>query len=190
MPENEYVFHFPFVSTPCFLIDLGKAVTAQAPLKTQNGEPYRWHGGAGPNHSIVAYSAICAHRMSHPTPAFSFIGYRRQAVGFYTRENDVEHRAGVIQCCSEQSIYDPADGARVLGGPAPQPLASIALEITESGIIHATGVYGANMFDPYFETFGERLILEYERLDIEAPIGENSTALPIEEFTRNQIRCS
>jgi len=34
----------------------------------------------------------------------------------------------VIHCCSEHSQYDPAEGARVVAGPAPQPLAAILLD--------------------------------------------------------------
>jgi len=30
----------------------------------------------GANHSIVAYSAICAHRLTYPTREISFISYR------------------------------------------------------------------------------------------------------------------
>ena len=36
--------------------------------------------------------------------------------------------AQAIHCCAEHSVYDPASGARVVSGPAPQPLAAILLE--------------------------------------------------------------
>ena len=36
--------------------------------------------------------------------------------------------AHVIHCCADHSVYDPAEGARVVSGPAPQPLAAILLE--------------------------------------------------------------
>ena len=32
-------------------------------------------------------------------------------------------RGSVIHCCADHSVYDPAAGARVVAGPAPQPLA-------------------------------------------------------------------
>ena len=71
-----YLFHYPFVSTPCFLIDLGQPVTSRSNLKTRDGDRYRWQGGAGSNYSVVAFSAICAHKLSHPAPSVSFINYR------------------------------------------------------------------------------------------------------------------
>ncbi|TNF94313.1 MAG: hypothetical protein EP297_12060, partial [Gammaproteobacteria bacterium] len=140
--ETEYIFHYPYKSTPCFLIDLGKRIEGGNDLYTQEGERYIWKGGTGPKQSIVAFSAICAHRMTHPSPAVSFIGYRKHAVGYLTEKLKVEQRASVIQCCSEQSVYDPSKGAKVLGGPAPQPLAAIELEYQENGKLYATGVYG------------------------------------------------
>ena len=38
-----YLFHYPFVSTPCFLIDLGRPVEAHINLKTSDGNRYRWN---------------------------------------------------------------------------------------------------------------------------------------------------
>ena len=82
-----YVFHYPFISTPCFLVDLGKTVEARTELRTHDGAPYVWRGGAGPKSSVVAFSAICAHKMTHPARAVSFINYRhgetRPAVARY-----------------------------------------------------------------------------------------------------------
>jgi len=73
---QSYVFHYPYVTTPCFLIDLGVPAEAGAELETSDGRPYRWSGGVGPGRSIVAFSAICAHKMSYPTRNVSFIDYR------------------------------------------------------------------------------------------------------------------
>lgn len=188
--ESEYIFHYPFKSTPCFLIDLGKPVGGGQELFTDAGERYVWKGGVGPRGSVVAFSAICAHRMTHPSPAVSFIGYRKQPVGYLTDQMEVKQRAAVIQCCSEQSVYDPAQGAMVLGGPAPQPLAAIELDYRDNGEIYATGVYGGNMFDKYFEKFGDRLMIEYESLDYRDEVADESVVEPLERFTRRKIECS
>ena len=48
-----YIFHYPYVTTPCFLIDLGRPVKANGSLLTRNKESYRWPGGSGPNRSVV-----------------------------------------------------------------------------------------------------------------------------------------
>jgi Rieske Fe-S protein len=120
-----YVFHYPYVTTPCFLIDLGAPAEAGAELETSDGRPYRWTGGVGPGRSIVAFSAICAHRMSYPTRNVSFIDYRHKPMNTEAAGDDWWSRGQVIYCCSEGSVYDPSDGARVLAGPAPQPLAAV-----------------------------------------------------------------
>ncbi len=61
VPDEAYVFHYPYVSTPCFLLDLGEPLDA-AELRTENGRTYTWPGGVGPRRSVVAFSAICSHR--------------------------------------------------------------------------------------------------------------------------------
>ena len=45
-------------------------------LKTENGSTYEWPGGVGAQRGIVAYSAICSHRLTYPTRQISFISYR------------------------------------------------------------------------------------------------------------------
>src|SRR4051812_49217849 len=72
-PGTTYVFDYPYESTPCFLINLGRPANGGPELKTEAGQPYRWGGGVGPQKSIVAYSAICAHKLTYPTKQVSFI---------------------------------------------------------------------------------------------------------------------
>src|SRR3970282_1336412 len=111
--------------------------------------------GVGPGRSIVAYSAICAHKMSYPTKDISFISYR---AGKSARNKF----ASVIHCCSEHRQYDPAEGARVLAGPAPQPLAAILLEHDSStDEIHAVGTLGGEMFNEFFRKYEFRLQMEH-----------------------------
>lgn len=188
--EAEYIFNYPFSSTPCFLIDMGKSVAGGEELFTKDGKPYTWQGGSGPAQSIVAFSAICAHRMTHPSPAISFIGYRKQSIGYLTDNMEIQRRSSVIQCCSEQSVYDPSKGAKVLAGPAPQPLAAIALDYKDNGNLYATGVYGGALFDAYFEKFGDRLMLEYETLEYKKTVTGEAVVKPVDEFTRRIIECS
>ena len=128
MVGESYVFNYPYTTTPCFLLNLGEPTARDTPLTTEGGKNYVWQGGCGPQRSIVAFCAICAHKMSHPARAVSFINYRHETVSFQDEQEQTTERSQVIYCCSEKSVYDPADGARVLGGPAPQPLAAIALE--------------------------------------------------------------
>src|SRR5688500_4013886 len=119
-PNRNLIFHYPFASTPCFLLNLGKPASASATLRTSTNETYEWRGGVGAARSVVAYSAICAHKLTYPTREISFISYRAEK----SARNKL---AAVIHCCSEHSQYDPAQGAKVVAGPAPQPLASLLL---------------------------------------------------------------
>jgi len=187
---ESYVFNYPYATTPCFLLNLGKPTSRSTALKTDAGSQYVWHGGCGPQRSIVAFCAICAHKMSHPAKAVSFINYRHEKVSF---RNSAEHRAQrsqVIYCCSEKSVYDPADGARVLGGPAPQPLAAIALEHDEhTGHLHAVGTSGGEMYQKFFDTFGFRLALEFETSDIRKPAKQVAEVVTIAEYSRIQRLC-
>jgi arsenite oxidase small subunit len=151
---TNYVFEYPFASTPCFLLKLDKPVTGGIELKTESGQPYRWDGGVGPEKNVVAYSAICAHKMTYPTKQVSFIGYRNEP-------SDVAPKGKVITCCSDRSVYDPSAGARVVSGPAPQPLATILLQHDpKADELHAIGTFGGEMFAEFFKRFEFRLQLE------------------------------
>jgi arsenite oxidase small subunit len=182
IPANRnLIFHYPFAATPCFLLNLGKEVRP-VQLKTASGEPYDWKGGVGAARSVVAYSAICAHKLSYPTRDISFISFR-------TEKSARNRIANVIHCCSEHSQYDPAEGARVVAGPAPQPLASILLE-WDSGQdeIHAVGTAGGEMFGEFFDKFGFRLTLEHGD-GARATVAGNCVVQELENYCRQQVKC-
>ena len=185
-----YLFHYPYATTPCFLLDLGRPVRAAAALSTEAGDPYVWPGGVGEGRSVVAFAAICAHRMTHPAREVSFINYRHGKVRYLDSGDRPREGNGVIYCCSERSVYDPSDGARVLGGPAKQPLATILLQSEpESGALFALGTIGGEMYDAYFEKFAFRLALEHRTSDIQRPAGANSVVMDIETYSRTIMQC-
>ncbi len=185
-----YVFNYPYVTTPCFLLNLGKPANGSERLKTEAGREYIWQGGVGPDRSIVSFCAICAHKMTHPSKAVSFINYRHEDVSFKDKGEKTVRRPGVIYCCSEKSVYDPARGARVLGGPAPQPLAAIALEYDDkAGAIYASGTYGGELYRKFFDTFAFRLALEYETSDIQQKVSDTTTVSRIDEYSATQMLC-
>ena len=185
-----YVFHYPYVSTPCFLIDLGKPALPQRSLETDDGRRYHWRGGIGPDRSVVAFSAICAHRMTYPTPEVSFIRYRHEPTSYTDSSLATARREQVIYCCSEGSAYDPAEGCRVLGGPAPQPLAAIDLAWDDrNGELRALGTHGGAMFERFFEKFGFQLALQQRKDDIRAVVGETTRVLPLKEYSANTEVC-
>jgi arsenite oxidase small subunit len=181
---QNYIFHYPFVGTPCFLLNLGKPTAHDVSLKTENGATYRWPGGAGPQQSIVAYSAICTHRMSYPTRQISFISYRQQS-----RVSSAAH-PNAIHCCSEHSEYDPRAGARVLNGPAPQPLGAILLENERaSDSLYAVGTLGGDIFNAFFEKYQLRLELDYGSGRARQQIGTTTVVTELESFCKQQVRC-
>jgi len=151
---RNYVFDYPYSSTPCFLLRLDKPAPGGIDLKTESGQPYRWEGGIGEGKAVVAYSAICAHKMTYPTRQVSFIGYR-------DAPSPVAGQGKVITCCSDRSVYDPSAGAKVVSGPAPQPLATILLEHdTRTDEVQAVGTFGGEMFAEFFRKYEFRLQLE------------------------------
>lgn len=183
-----YLFYYPYVTTPCFLINLGKPVK-DATLQTEDGRRYRSGTGLGPQRSIVAFSAICAHKMSHPAREVSFINYRHQPATFQDASEKTAQRGQVIYCCSEKSVYDPAEGAKVLGGPAKQPLTTIVLEQDSAGALYATGTVGGEMYDKFFQQFSSRLSLEFRTTDVRRLVANKTTVMPLTAYCRNQVLC-
>jgi arsenite oxidase small subunit len=162
-----YVFHYPYRATPCFLIRLGRTAA----------------GGVGPDRSVVAFSAICAHALSYPSKELSPIRYSQ---GY----SQVAQRAGAIVCCAHHSVYDPADGARVLSGPAPFPLATIRLEHdAATDRLYATGVRGEDRFDDFFTAYKEELIDAYGRGKERDLATVTASVVPLDRYTRDVIVC-
>ena len=146
-----YLFNYPYTLSPVFLIAFDREVKP-AELVTEDKQRYAAPAGVGPGKSIVAFSAICAHKLMYPTTAISFIGLRSGGRG---------EPAHVIHCCGDNSRYDPLQGARVIDGPAPQPLAAVLLEWdASSDQLRAVGTRGGEMFDAFFEKYTTKLELE------------------------------
>ena len=71
--------------------------------------------------NVVAYSAICTHQ------GCLVEGYEK-----------AQQR---LLCPCHQSEYDPSDGAKVTGGPAPSRLAALPLKAGPSGTIAVAGTF-------------------------------------------------
>ena len=180
--QRNLIFHYPYASTPCFLLNLGRPAKASARLLTTDQKSYDWQGGVGAQRSIVAYSAICAHQLAYPTKEISFISYR-------TEKCARNKFANVIHCCAEHSQYDPAEGARVLAGPAPQPLAAILLEHdAKTDELTAIGTLGGEMFNEFFTKYGFRLELENGSA-ARREAGGTCVVQELESYCRQQVKC-
>lgn len=178
-PGTSCVFSYPYVTTPCFVVRLNSAAKGNS----------HWHGGVGDDESVVAFSAICSHKMSHPAKPISHINFRNENITFYDRSGDKQERDQLISCCSERSVYDPAAGGSVLSGPAPVPLAAIALEVADNGQLVAVGSSGANQYERFLEKFGFRLAMEYGVSDVRARVGDRTVATLAQSFSSQQVRC-
>jgi Rieske Fe-S protein len=182
--SRNYIFHYPFESTPCFLLNLGRPTVRGVQLKTEDGSAYKWAGGVGLNRAIVGYSAICAHRMSYPTPQISFISYREKSTASGVM------RANTIHCCSEHSEYDPAAGAKVVGGPVLQPLAAILLEHDpRTDNLHAIGTLGGELFNAFFAKFEFKLALDYGNGRTRQEVTGRTVVTELQKFCKQQVRC-
>ena len=182
-PHANYVFRYPYEATPCFLLNLNRPTEANVRLKTGNGEDYVWPGGVGPQRSIVSYTAICTHRLTHPTRHVNFIAYRKN------QNQDAEHHH--ITCCMEYSSYDPARGAEVVSGPAPHALTGIVLEYDEQADeIYAVGTTSEELLERFFSQFQMQLELSYGGLDrARAAVTDTAVVLPLDEYTDNDMPC-
>jgi arsenite oxidase small subunit len=136
-PLTNYLFHYPFVATPCLLIDMGRDV-----------------GGVGKRRSIVAFSAICSHKLAYPAKEVAFIRFQEKA----SKHSEAER----IHCCADHSVYDPSAGAKVVAGPAPAPLAAISLGYdAKTDQLRALGTAGLEQFDAFFAKYDFKLAMEY-----------------------------
>ena len=76
---------------------------------------------------FVAYSAICTH-----------LGCTVSWV-----ENKQSPSASYTECFCHNSIFNPARGAKVIGGPAPIPLAQIGVKVSKDGtLVFTSGFSG------------------------------------------------
>ena len=180
--QRNFIFHYPFATTPCFLLNLGRPAKVSTRLRTSDNRAYEWTGGVGGSRSIVAYSAICAHRLAYPTRDISFISFRSEV-------SERNKFGNVIHCCAEHSQYDPAAGARVVAGPAPQPLAAILLaHDAQSDALYALGTLGGELFNDFFAKYEMRLWLEHGDATRRAA-GATVVVYALENYCRQQVKC-
>jgi len=132
-----FVFNYPYVSSPAFLIN------SDGQIKPSGA----WGGGVGAAKSVVAFAAICSHLLSYPKASLSALSYRHKKEGQYATKDRV------ITCCAHGSVYDVDAGGAKVSGPATAGLAAIVLEHdAATDALTATGVYGAPWIHKKFLT--------------------------------------
>ncbi|WP_373071078.1 Rieske 2Fe-2S domain-containing protein [Sulfurimonas sp.] len=189
--EENYVFNYPHVGTSCMLISLPKATERKVSLKSEDGEEYIWNGGVGKERNIVAYSAICPHQLTHINKKDTFMSYLKSGgkTMACTKEMECSKTGSVIVCGSHLSAYDPYKGCKVLGGPAPQPLASIVLEHHDDDTLWAVGVLGPDKFHEFFKAFKPELKEQYGgKRKAKKQVKDSAQTVTLAEFTKDIIR--
>lgn len=121
-PNQPVNFNYPLDNEPNILVKLGAAAA----------------GGVGPDGDIVAYSQLCQHLGC--VYAFQPAGTSPVCNSSYTATGPIGY------CCCHGSIFDLADGAKVVGGPSPRPAPQVILEVDSAGNIFATGMKGPAIF--------------------------------------------
>lgn len=183
--KEAYLFNYPYMGTPCFLINLETKPTGGDKLVADNGE-YTWEGGVGPNGTIVALTAICSHQLSYPTKEQTPISY------YGTEKSEAAGKSGVITCCEHGRIYDPAQGGKMTATnkKATQPLASIRLEYDpNSDELYAKGVYGGARFDDFFKAYKRELMEEYGPGIAKQESTDAAAVVLLSEYTKQRDKC-
>ncbi len=174
--DQAYLFHYPFRAVPCFLINLGKA---SAPPRTLSGEDgdYAWSGGAGDRHNLVSYVAICTHQLSYPNKAASVIRYAADG-------SELAGKPGMIVCCAHGSVFDPADGAQKVHGPAEQPLIPVRLEVDpQDDSLSATGIDTTRLIERFFKAYKPDLITDYGPGGYRQPVGGTTATVLLNRYS-------
>ncbi len=95
----------------------------------------------------------------------------------------------MIHCCADHSVYDPAAGARVVSGPAQEPLAIVLLEWdAKTDGLYATGTLGAEQFDAFFQKYDFKLQLEYGAR-AKQPVAAKTSLTELSDYCRNVAQC-
>lgn len=182
--EENYVFNYPYVGTPAIMVNLTSAVQKGIKLKAEDGTEYVYTGGVGDKGTIVAYSAICPHQLTHPQPEMSMFQYISE------KEKTLAYdKGGVFVCTSHLSAFEPKQGGKVVGGPANEGLASIILEIDKEDNIWAVAVLGPEKFQEYFDAFKDEFKKFYgNRRKAKKPVKEEAVVKTLKNYSIDLIQ--
>jgi arsenite oxidase small subunit len=175
--KEALVFAYPFNAVPCFLINLGERVAHPQAMDSTDDGVYSNPDGVGKGKHLVAFIAICTHQLSYPSPQISYIRYESEG-------SELAGKPGRIVCCAHGSVYDPAEGARKVSGPAPAPLLPVGLEYDPATDgLSATGIVGKEFIQRFFKNFKGDLIERYGPGVYRQSVGETTKAIPLSQYS-------
>lgn len=161
------IFHYPYLSSPALLMDLGHKV----------------EGGVGPSGGIVAFTAICTHQLAYPSASLTAINYQ-------PGKSSTAGREQAITCCLHGSAFDPAHEGAVIAGPAPKPLTVIALEYDAgSDGLTAIGTRGADIYPQFFKAFKRELRQQYGRSGYKQETEGSAQVVAAGEYSAQRVNC-
>jgi Rieske Fe-S protein len=181
--EENYIFMYPHAATPAIMVDLPEPAQKDIKLKAEDGTEYIYRGGTGEKGTLVAFSAICAHQLTHPTAAMTMFQYVPT-----TGKTLAYDKPGIFVCSSHLAAYDPKQGGKVIGGPANQGLASIILEIDADDNIWAVAVLGPEKFQAFFDAFKQELRAVYGRRGAKKLQQTEVKVQPLKNFTAELVQ--
>ncbi len=174
--DQAYLFHYPFRAVPCFLINLGKPSAAKQTLDGENGS-YVWPGGSGQDHNLVSYVAVCTHQLSYPNKAASVIRYAADS-------SELAGKPGMIVCCTHGSVFDPADGAKKVTGPAEHPLIPVRLEVDPlHDTLSVTGIDTTRLIERFFNAYKSDFIADYGPGGYREPVGDTTATVLLDHYS-------
>jgi Rieske Fe-S protein len=180
--EEAYIFNYPYASTPCLLVDLATATSKDVKLKATDGTEYIYSGGLGAKGTIVAYSAICPHSLTHPQKSMSMFNYVTEKGKTMSYD-----KGGVMVCTSHLSAFEPKEGGKVVGGPANEAIPAIVLEIDKEDNIWAVAVLGPDKFQDFLDAFKKDLKAEYGRNGAKKLVKKEVKTQKLKNFTAQII---
>lgn len=181
--EENYVFMYPHAATPAIMVDLASPAEKDLKLKAEDGTEYVYRGGAGAKGTLVAYSAICPHQLTHPTAAMTMFQYVEEKGKTLSYD-----KGGVFVCTSHLSAFEPKQGGKVVGGPANEGLASIILEIDAEDNIWAVAVLGPVKFQAFFDAFKQDLKKVYGRRGAKKLVQTETKVQTLKNFSAELIQ--
>jgi len=181
--EENYFFMYPHAATPAIMVDLPEPAEQNVKLKSEDGVEYIFKGGVGAKGTVVAYSAICAHQLTHPQKSMSMFQYVPT-----TGKTLAYEKPGVFVCSSHLAAYDPRQGGKGVSGPIKQGLAQIVLEIDKDDNIWAVAVLGPEKFQEFFDAFKQEHKAEFGRRGAKKLVATEAKVVPLTSYSAELIQ--
>ena len=87
-------------------------------------------------------------------------------------------------------MFDPAQGGKVVGGPAPQPLTTIKLDHDEENDeLYAVGTHGGEVYKAYFKAYRRELRQEFGPALVRQESSGEAVVMRLSNYTKRQFFC-